>query len=296
MTLTWPVITLLVTLVCTLVVVHSTSLPAAAVHRSSPPHRVLLDNEPLRNPCGSEMRQQAPAAFTITFTTNYYGSFTAACERVRAPVWVDRIYNLARLGYFSDNYFLRVVNSSSLRIVQFGTSGVPLTANVYNYSTSSQPECAILRPQPPEMPRCMAEAALSRGCPASGEAAGLSNTYGTLSMSTSSEQTAAFPKGVTWNATAELFLNTGDNSWLDPLLFVPVCTIDAQGMQAVRRFPSFGELADLGGPGPSLGLLYEFGNAYIEANASWARMGQVSQVHVGRGRSAVRGATRREQA
>ena len=77
---------------------------------------------------------------------------------------------------------------------------------------------------------------------------------------------------------------------------MPVCTIDAQGMQAVRRFPSFGELADLGGPGPSLGLLYEFGNAYIEANASWARMGQVSQVHVGRGRSAVRGATRREQA
>ena len=74
---------------------------------------------------------------------------------------------------------------------------------------------------------------------------------------------------------------------------MPVCTIDAQGMQAVRRFPSFGELADLGGPGPSLGLLYEFGNAYIEANASWARMGQVSQVHVGRGRSAVRGATRR---
>ena len=82
MTLTWSVITLLVALVCTLVVVHSTSLPAAAVHRSSPPHRVLLDNEPLRNPCGSEMRQQAPAAFTITFTTNYYGSFTAACERI----------------------------------------------------------------------------------------------------------------------------------------------------------------------------------------------------------------------
>ena len=68
-----------------------------------------------------------------------------------------------------------------------------------------------------------------------------------------------------------------------------------QGMQAVRRFPSFGELADLGGPGPSLGLLYEFGNAYIEANASWARMGQVSQVHVGIGKSAARGATRREQ-
>ena len=85
------------------------------------------------------------------------------------------------------------------------------------------------------------------------------------------------------------------NACLLALLFVPVCTIDAQGMQAVRRFPSFGELADLGGPGPSLGLLYEFGNAYIEANASWARMGQVSQVHVGRGKSAVRGAKKRKR-
>ena len=51
-------------------------------------------------------------------------------------------------------------------------------------------------------------------------------------------------------------------------------------MQTVRRFPSFGELADLGGPGPSLGLLYEFGNAYMAANRSWERMAQVSQVLV----------------
>jgi hypothetical protein len=26
--------------------------------------------------------------------------------------------------------------------------------------------------------------------------------------------------GTTWNATAELFINTGDNSRLDPMLFV----------------------------------------------------------------------------
>jgi hypothetical protein len=31
--------------------------------------------------------------------------------------------------------------------------------------------------------------------------------------------------GTTWNATAELFVNTGDNPRLDPMLFVPVCVV-----------------------------------------------------------------------
>ena len=64
---------------------------------------------------------------------------------------------------------------------------------------------------------------------------------------------------------------------------MPICTIDASGMDTVLRFPSFGELADLGGTGPSLGLLYEHGNAYIKANASWASMAQASRVRVREG-------------
>ena len=242
-----------------------------------------LGSDPLRDPCGGAMHTRAPDAFAMTFATNLYGSFTATCVRDRAPVWVDRVYNLARLGYYSDNYFLRVLNTSHLKIIQFGTGGVPATSNIYNWSSTPKPKCAILTPQPPDMPRCMANASLSKGCPtSSGATLGLSNTYGTIAMSTSSNASLAdYPHGVTYNATAELFINTGNNSWLDPMLFVPICTIDAIGMEnSVLSFPSFGELADLGGPGPSLGLLYERGNAYIRANQSWASMAQATRVQV----------------
>ena len=41
------------------------------------------------------------------------------------------------------------------------------------------------------------------------------------------------------------------------------------GMDVVQAFPSFGELAELGGAGPSLGRLYEAGNSYISQHAAW---------------------------
>jgi hypothetical protein len=63
----------------------------------------------------------------------YLGPFTATCFRELAPVWVDRIYNLAANGYYDENYFLRVVNTSRLKIVQFGTNGVPFNSSVYNW-------------------------------------------------------------------------------------------------------------------------------------------------------------------
>jgi hypothetical protein len=87
-----------------------------------------------------------------------------------------------------------------------------------------------------------------------------------------------FSDGVTWNATAELFINLADNSKLDKYLFIPICTIE--NMNLVSKFPSFGEVADLGGPGPGLGQLYERGNVYIEDNQQWASMAKVERVIV----------------
>ena len=247
----------------------------------------------LHDPCCDEMRETAPEAFSMRFATNY-GSFVASCKRNRAPVWVDRVYNLARLGYYDHSFFFRVLNTSRLKIVQFGTNGDPRLSNIYNWSSTSTPDCAILEPQPPDMPRCMAGDDCQRGTTP------LSNTYGTLVMSTSSETTAAYPDGVTWNATAELFINTGENDWLDPMLFVPICTVDEAGMQSVLRFPSYGEVADLGGPGPSLGLLYERGNEYIEQNSAWHAMAKSAEVYVSKAAAAgettavdARGALRR---
>ena len=85
---------------------------------------------------------------------------------------------------------------------------------------------------------------------------------------------------LTYNATAELFVNTVDNRWLDRLGFVPICTVDKLGLRNIQRFPSYGELVDFGGPGPSLGRLYAEGNAYIEANPEWAAMAKTSRVRV----------------
>lgn len=226
-------------------------------------------HEPLRNPCCPAMRQRAPEQFSAKFGTNY-GPFVATCIRQRAPVWVDRVYNLMRLGYYDANFIPRVLNTTHLKIAQFGTAGDPTISNIYNYTTSSNPQCAILKPQPPNMPYCDALK------PCAGFAS-LSNTFGTISMSTGQDKAS----GQTWNATAELFINLGDNSWLDKLLFVPICTVDTPSMErTVRAFPSFGELADMGGPGPSLGMLYELGNHYIEANKSWATMAQTTAVRM----------------
>eukprot|EP00966_Prymnesium_polylepis_P131044 3030864-Prymnesium_polylepis.1 len=176
----------------------------------------------LRDPCGAQMRVTAPEQFSIVFGTNY-GGFTARCRRAHAPAWVDRVFNLALNGYYDDSYFPRVVESERLSIIQFGTNGVPSVSNVYNYSTSTSP-CAVIEPQPPQMLRDV------------GGATPLSNTFGTIAMSTSFNEAT----GTTWNATAELFVNTPNNSWLDDKLFMPICTVDddAAAAAAVTAAPA----------------------------------------------------------
>ena len=197
-----------------------------------------------------------------------YPPLAASCSRSFAPVWVDRIYNLAVNGYYdqvhtiqlaharasvptrpdsprlppspslseidsqpstaptrSQNYFFRVIEGF---VVQFGTNGNPAVSNVYNYSFDHP--CAILHPQPPLMPvnvggesraqltscvrmvrhffTCQQPAVAHRDPRPSPPGESLSNTYGTLSMSTSYSEIT----NTTWNATAELFINIGDNA------------------------------------------------------------------------------------
>ena len=216
-------------------------------------------NNALRSPCGQQMTQQSPNSFTLSFPTNY-GTFNAICERNLAPEWVDRIWNLALNGYYNGNYFFRVIDSLSLEIIQFGTNGNPSLSEGYNWESSELKKCAIIEPQPNAMPY----------------KPDLSNTFGTISMSTSYNQLT----NTTWNATAELFINTGDNSRLDEMLFIPVCTIDEASMNNVLLFPSYGELQELGGDGISLEKLYSEGNGYIANNTSWDGMALSQNVTV----------------
>ena len=59
------------------------------------------DFEALRNPCSSKMTRRAPEAFRACFGTSH-GPFEAHCVRRRAPVWVDRVYNLLVNGFYDD--------------------------------------------------------------------------------------------------------------------------------------------------------------------------------------------------
>ena len=67
--------------------------------------------------CGVGAMATAPAEFSLRFHTTQ-GSFEARCARERFPAQVDRVYNLVRLGYYSDDYVFRVVDDDRLGIVQ----------------------------------------------------------------------------------------------------------------------------------------------------------------------------------
>ncbi len=236
--------------------------------KSDPKCKVSKYNSTLLgDPCELDASiKKAPEHFSLIFPTSY-GRFTATCSRARAPIWADRVYKLASNGYYNNNYFFRVIPG---RYIQFGTNGNPQISNMYNYTSTSNPNCSILDPQPPFMSYCM----LSRKNDSKNNCKGvngLSNDFGTIAMSTSYNQNLKkFPNGVTWNATAELFINIGNNPSLDSNLFVPICNISKSEMETVvTKFPSFGEVSELGGDGPSLGKLYEEGNAYIESNPGW---------------------------
>jgi len=67
----------------------------------------------LRDPCNNTaMNRRAPDSFTLHIGSNY-GRLEAACLRARAPVWADRVFNLALNGYYDDNYMFRVIKGKS---------------------------------------------------------------------------------------------------------------------------------------------------------------------------------------
>ncbi len=74
---------------------------------------VLLD------PGSPEFTRPAPAVSHLVFETSK-GNFTLELTRAYGPRGADRLYNLARLGYYNDTRFTRVVPNY---IAQFGING-----------------------------------------------------------------------------------------------------------------------------------------------------------------------------
>jgi homoserine O-acetyltransferase len=71
------------------------------------------------DPSHTEWRREAPAVSHLRFETTK-GAFVLALHRAWGPLGADRLYNLARLGYFDDTRFHRV---NARYIAQWGLHG-----------------------------------------------------------------------------------------------------------------------------------------------------------------------------
>ena len=74
---------------------------------------------------------RAPDTVLVDIETTR-GPITVVLRRAWAPHGVDRVYNLARAGYFDDSRFYRVVDGF---IAQFGLAGDPAIAGVWSRRT-----------------------------------------------------------------------------------------------------------------------------------------------------------------
>ena len=84
------------------------------------PRSVLLD------PANVEWSRPAPAVSHLRFETTK-GVFVRELQRARGPIGADRIYNLARLGYYNDTRLHRVRTD----IAHFGIHGDPAVNAVW---------------------------------------------------------------------------------------------------------------------------------------------------------------------
>ncbi len=101
---------------CLVVAAHGLAAcarPAAGTGAAAGAETILLD------PSDGAFSERAPAVSHLRFTTTR-GSFVLQLNRSWGPIGVDRLYNLARHGYYDDTRFHRVRASY---IVQFGLHG-----------------------------------------------------------------------------------------------------------------------------------------------------------------------------
>lgn len=135
--------------------------------------------------------------------------------------------------------------------------GEPSIAEVYNWRRNFPG--AIVQPQPGDTPL----------------APGQSNVAGAIAFSTSYLPRARQP-GLSWNATAELFVNLVDNLRLDKSHFIPVAMVTSpDGLDVLAQCYSYGRMADecdppnaTKCPGPDEVTLYAQGNRPLSSETS----------------------------
>ena len=145
------------------------------------------------------------------------GDFTVEVNRDWSPNGVDRFLDLVSQDFFTDVRFFRVVTKPRPFIVQFGISGDPETAAKWRD--------ANIEDDPPVE----------------------SNAEGTLTFATAGPGTR----------TSQLFINYGDNSFLDGQGFSPIGRV-IEGMETVTA------INDEYGEAPDQGRIQRQGNEYLQ--------------------------------
>ena len=173
------------------------------------------------------LKAKAPDNFKVKFVTTH-GDFTVEVHRDWSPQGADRFFNLVKNKFFTDAAFFRYVPGF---IVQFGIPARPDIAAAWQNANI---------PDDPKKP-------------------GVSNKPGTLVYATAGAGTR----------TTQFFINVGDNSAsLDnnPGHFTPFAEV-TEGMDIVKGlYSGYGESVDMGGRGPSQGLVTSQGKAYLDKN------------------------------
>jgi peptidyl-prolyl cis-trans isomerase A (cyclophilin A) len=155
--------------------------------------------------------------------TTTTGDFVIEVTRDWAPRGADRFYNLVKIGYFTDIAFFRVVKKPRPFMAQFGIHGDPAVSAKWRKASI-----------PDDSPK-------------------QSNTRGRVTFATAGPNTR----------TVQLFINFGDNSFLDRQGFSPIGEV-VDGMSVVDSlYEGYGEGAPQG-RGPSQARIQREGNAYLK--------------------------------
>ena len=147
------------------------------------------------------------------------GNFVAEINEDWAPLGAARFMELVDQDFFSDIRFFRVVTQPRPFIVQFGINGDPEVAAQWRENTIKDDPVVE------------------------------KNLEGTLVFATAGPNTR----------TTQLFINLGDNTFLDGQGFAPIGKI-VEGMDTVRA------ICDAYGEAPDQGAIQFHGNAYLEEN------------------------------
>lgn len=179
----------------------------------------------LLDPTNPEWRRPAPAKSHLRFETTK-GVFVLELVRAWGPIGADRLYNLARLGYYDDARFHRVVPGY---IVQWGINGDPAV----NAAWKDQ----HIADDPPRSHNVRGTFAFSQFPPGPGHA----NTRGT-----------------------EIYVNLRNNPRSDAEPFTMLGTV-VEGMDVLDSlYSGYGEKSGGGVRQGKQGPLLEGGNAFMD--------------------------------